>query len=147
MNDFQSNTFSCSKCGHLVQRSDREPSDTIMAKCRGQGSFYSVQEQHGASVVPPFGSHFNFLGLFAGRCCYCALTLGLNLSSFGTIGCYLCKRRQQERRCVVEFAKLKTLLKRKNTPAMQEHARIKLSDELIEMIMRFALEPQETRNR
>lgn len=136
MDDYHGSTFSCSKCGRIIQRSGCQPSD--MAKCHGQGTFYSVQNQHhdGAGIVPSYRTHFNFLGLFAGRCCHCALTLGLNLSSFETIGCYLCKRSQQVRCCVVEFAKLK----RMNTPARREHVRIELSADLIETIMRFALE-------
>lgn len=112
--------FECSACGLRVQQaldnaelgafpkivvhnfrtklsSVFDNKDDLTLSCRGQGARYNVCETRYHE------RHYNFTGVFQGRCCFCALIGGIARESFLDIACFHC-RYKEDIRC--EFVKL-----------------------------------------
>ena len=121
------------------QHSSQLTSNGCADVCRGQGTFYATRKPD-QERPPPYSEHFNFLGIYCGMCCYCALKKGLNLDSFFSVGCYDCKRRRHLVMMATEFARLK---KRRSGSAVEAWSTDRwagLPDSLIDVIIAMAID-------
>ena len=140
-------TFPCSVCDRAVQKSLRSAerggafftelnSNHCIDTCRGQGRFYSIQQENERETyVPGRVDHFNFAGIHSGVCCYCALGQGWYVDSFIAVGCYSCKHRDS---MVKEFSKLKIRIAG-SSPSWRANGLGGLPDFLIDYILKIAI--------
>ena len=137
-----SNTFNPSIPAVMV--TSELDSEDFANNCRGQGNRYAVkvsdkkvQMSPGEWISPD--SHFNFTGMFEGKCCFCALRMGFYFSS--DVVCYHCQRREMLLR---EFVMITASHKgvagsEKKAPTWETHGWGALSDALVDYILALAL--------
>ena len=111
-------------------------SDDYSNYCRGQGKFYSLRRTD-LYALPSSGSHFNFSGVYAGLCCYCALGEGYSYFSFDGVGCYHSKMKYL---VVKEFSRLKHQRSANGqAPSWENCTWGGLSDSLVDLILKMAV--------